>query len=132
MASPDQEQRRFLIPISLVTQAKARGVGLDRLQEMVRLSARCTHPLGNRRFEDFVFMVEGKRVVSLYLDGEYLELPPEETNYRCYTCKDTNRVQVFDQCGHCDGTGCNKCDQGLVPSSIPCPACEQNRRLSMR
>lgn len=98
---------------------------------MVRLSARCTHPDGNRRYEDFIFMVEGNRVVSIVIEGELLALE-EAMNYRCMTCRDTNRVRVFDQCEHCDGVGCTKCDAGLVPSSIPCPTCEQNRKMSTR
>lgn len=130
--------RGFLIPLDIILKARKEGYGLSRLQEMVRLSARCTHPEGNRRFEDVVFMVVGKRVVS------FIKLAPEvpqqkhdvaepeviyQSYYRCNTCHDTRKVQVFDPCDYCDGTGCNRCDDGLVPASIPCPVCEQRARL---
>lgn len=132
MESQDpQRRRRFIIPVALVLRAKEKGISLDRLQEMVRLSARCTHKDGNRRYEDFIFMVEGNRVVSILIEGEKFEVETLIV-YRCVTCKDTGRVQVFDVCGACDGVGCNKCDQGLVPSSIPCQVCALNRMLSYR
>lgn len=121
-------KRRFLIPLNLVMQAKDRGVQLEQLQDMVRLSARCTHRDGNRRYEDFIFMVEGNRVVSVVIGGEKLE--DTQRVYQCVTCKDSHRVQVFDQCDYCEGAGCSKCDEGLVPSSIPCPVCALNKMLS--
>jgi len=81
-------------------------------------------------------MVVGKRVVKFTMVGTDialrqlpLPLPLPEKFYHCHTCKDTGRVQVFDQCEHCDGIGCSKCDEGLVPSSIPCPMCESRKRF---
>lgn len=123
--------RGFLIPLNVILAAKKEGYGLEKLQDMVRLSARCTHPSGNRRYEEVVFMVVGKRVVSF--TKLVPEVPQEEQApqkfYRCDTCHDTHRVQVFDQCDLCEGVGCSKCDEGLVPSSIPCPMCDQKARL---
>jgi len=74
-------------------------------------------------------MVEGNRLTSIVIEGKKLEVEVE-VFHRCMTCKDTGRVQVFDQCERCDGVGCSKCDQGLVPSSIPCPTCALNAMLS--
>jgi len=123
--------RGFLIPLEIISRARKEGISLERLQEMVRLSARCTHARGNRRYEDIIFMVVGKRIVNYTkLAKEEPEVP--EVFYRCAVCSNTGRVRVFDMCGHCDGTGCSHCDDGLVPSSIPCQQCEQRRRLEQR
>lgn len=153
MGSQDSEKRGFLIPLNIITQARKDGLGLERLQEMVRLSARCTHADGNRRYKDAVFMVVGKRVVKytkvgadITLQGEpdpvpmppatqqpiRVEPPPQVHYYRCEICKDTGRVQVFDPCEHCDAVGCNKCDEGLVPSSIPCQMCDSKAKQMRR
>ena len=128
MATQDPRGRRgFLIPIDLITKAKAHGFELKELQEQVRLSARCTHPQGNRRFEDIIFRVIGQRVVSIYAKDVLIETTEY---YNCVTCRDSGRVQVFDQCEHCEGAGCSRCDEGLVPSTVPCPSCELNKMLS--
>ena len=137
MANPDppsaastvSDRRVFLIPLDLVIKARTEGLTLERLQEVVRLSIRCTHPEGNRRYEDLIFKVVGNRVTLILIEGKKLELEAEVV-FKCVTCKDTGRVRVFDQCEHCDGTGCPKCDQGLIPSSIPCPTCALNAMLS--
>jgi RecJ-like exonuclease len=76
-------------------------------------------------------MVEGNRVLSVVIEGELLAVD-EGMNFKCMTCRDTNEVRVFNQCDHCDGVGCPKCDAGLVQASIPCPVCEQNRKMSSR
>ena len=122
-----QDRRRFLIPLNLVTQVREKGIPLDKLQEMVRLSARCTHADGNRRYEDFIFMVEGNRVISVAWSGEKLEA---DKIYKCQMCKDTDKIRVFNECPTCEGVGCTRCDGGLVPGTIPCPACSLNRMLS--
>lgn len=126
---------RFLIPLNVATKAKREaGIGIERLQNMVRLSARCTHPDGNRRYEDMIFMVQGRRVTSVTVLPTLKLVEPVEpaAHYQCQTCQDKNKVQVFDQCEHCDGLGCPRCDKGLVPSSIACPECDRIRRFGGR
>ena len=125
-------ERRFLIPLSLVLKVKSKGVSLERLQEMVRLSARCTHPDGNRRYDNFVFTVKGNQVLSVRVEGDMVEVDNPDQYYDCVVCRDTGRVGVFNPCEHCDGTGCERCDLGLVRASIPCPTCDLNRLLSKR
>ena len=130
----DNHSRDFLIPISVVTRASRDGIPLPQLQDMLRRSARVTHPEGNRRYHDVVFMVEGQRVKSYFRQGaEPEEVAPEEvepqgkTVHRCGTCRDDHRVQVFNECPYCEGAGCKKCDEGLVQGSIPCPDCTQQK-----
>jgi RecJ-like exonuclease len=113
---------KYLLPIKLVTKAARDGVGLPELQDMLRRSARFTHPDGNRRFHDWLFNIEGRKVISIK------RLQPEqedvyEPHYKCEYCKDTKRISVFDPCPRCDGEGCQSCDEGLVPSTIPCESC---------
>ena len=67
MANPDSN-RSFLLPLSLLQRAKADGFSLERMQEMVRLSARTTHEKGNRRYEDVIFMVTGRKVMDYFID----------------------------------------------------------------
>lgn len=49
----------------------AEGLGLINLAEAVHLSAICTHPFGRRRYEDWVFKIDGETVVDVgwYEDG---------------------------------------------------------------
>ena len=116
----EQRRRGFLIPISLVTRAAKEGISLADFQSMVGRSARFTHPEGNRRFHDYLFLIEGRKVLSFQKLSEGVE---DEVFYKCETCKDTTKIPVFDVCEHCDGVGCKHCDAGLVRNTIPCPAC---------
>ena len=125
-------ERRFLIPLSLVIKVKNKGVSLERLQEMVRLSTRCTHPNGNRRYEDFIFTVKGNQVLSVLVEGDLVEVDDLSQYYDCVSCRDTGKVGVFNPCDYCDGTGCERCDMGLNRASIPCPTCALNKLLSRK
>jgi len=134
----DRTHRSFLIPLKVVNAAARDGIKLPELQDMLRRSARVTHPDGNRRYHDVVFMVEGQRVVSYSLavdpapakpDFEYQEEEDEiYHSYDCETCFDRKKVQVFNECPYCEGEGCKRCDEGLVPASIPCPTCTKAKK----
>lgn len=125
-----RQARGFLVPISVVLKAKRMGLTVEELQDMVRRSARCTHELGNRRYHDYIFNVEGQRVISIAeLDYEEVDIDePLEVTYKCDTCKDQGTIPVFDECPRCEGEGCKRCDEGLVPSKIPCPDCRKHKR----
>jgi RecJ-like exonuclease len=115
-------RREFLISDDAQEQADQFGISESSLREMLRHSVRITHPNGNRRYEDFLFMVEGFMVLSM---GRVTAgMKPAFT---CEVCRDTGRMSVFNQCKECDGTGCDHCDQGLVPAAIPCPSCRKGR-----
>lgn len=109
--------RHYQIPPEIVEEAKALGITEAHLRYMVERSARFTHMHGNRRHHGYLFRVEGDRVTFF---GRLDELG----EHQCSTCKDIGRVPTFDACAACGGAGCEKCDQGLVPSSFPCPDCE--------
>jgi len=137
--SKESGKRGFNIPLDILAEAKRQDISLEQLQDMVMHSTRVTHPDGNRRYHDYLFMVEGSRVVAF---GKIHEVPVKkkeipqlpkvapqidvmtgEEYYKCEQCKDAGVVRTFDECVECDGSGCEYCDQGLVPSTIPCPVC---------
>lgn len=133
----DKPRREFVLPESVQQKAQQLGIrSIQAVQEMLRMSARITHPLGNRRFNDYLFMVEGDtvkwmgRVTDVAPPVVVVPPPPPPVveipallRVRCESCRDTGRMPVFDQCEHCEGVGCAHCDQGLIPATIPCPSC---------
>jgi RecJ-like exonuclease len=119
----EKTKRGYLIPLRVVLDAAKQGVKLQQLQDMVGRSARVTHELGNRRFHDYVFMIEGNRVLSMQHLVPVDDIVEDEIIYRCVACKDTGHLIVFDECPHCEGVGCKHCDQGLVRNQIPCQSC---------
>jgi len=123
-----KRDRGFLIPLRLTNLAIQSGVSVEKLQFMLQRSARCTHPAGNRRYHDYIFNVEGNRVLGFLHEPEMAE--DEDTDhqvYKCDVCKDTRKVQVFNECPRCHGEGCPKCDEGLLAGSIPCPECKAQK-----
>jgi hypothetical protein len=137
----DKPRREFVIPETVQQKAQQLGIrSIQSVQEMLRHSARITHPLGNRRYNDYLFMVEGEVVKWM---GRVTDVAPPVAppvvappaapvaallRPKCEACRDSGRMPVFDQCEHCEGVGCAHCDQGLVPSTIPCPSCQSGRR----
>lgn len=110
------KEREYFFPIDLIDAALKRDLTLPLLNNMVRRSTRITHPLANRRYEGWIFMVEGDRVTAFGCLAD-------EPKVKCKSCYDTRRVRTFDECERCQGKGCRYCDEGLVPSAIPCPTC---------
>lgn len=108
----------------------------DQVQLMVRHSARVTHLKGNRRYEQYLFMVTGDTVsymatledaakgpsvaASLVVQDLALGRPARG----CAECEG-GRIPAFDVCERCDGAqqGCEHCDKGLIKTTIPCPRC---------
>ena len=83
----------------------------QRFEEMVTQSAPITHPSGNRRYNDWIFLVNGDTVRRVHL-------------IVCETCDDRKRVTVANICDNCDGDGCEECrDEGEFETMIPCPVC---------
>jgi len=131
-------KRGFLMPGHLIEKARKFGLSLAELQNIVKLSTRVTHELGNRRYHDYYFMVEGNRVVNvskLEKEVEFKQPLPSggyTKRIECTFCNDKKVIRTFDECPHCEGVGCKRCDQGLTPSSIPCPMCVQRAAFSKR
>lgn len=127
------------LDVSKEVLEKASGLGISKehLSDMVNASTRITHPKGNRRYYDFVFMLEGK-TVSYFgrIDGKEEENTKRENKIttpiavNCIACHGTRKIPVFDECDSCDGAGCIHCDKGLVPAFIDCPDCvKQAKRV---
>ncbi len=93
------KNREFFFPLDIVTAAAKLGIAQDKLADMIRRSTRITHPNGNRRFENYLFNVEGDRVTA-------------------FGTLDEPAVQSIAK-----DMLCPRCDQGLMPTLIPCPIC---------
>lgn len=96
--------REFFFPVDIIEQASALGITHEKLKDMVRYSTRVTHPLGNRRYEGYLFLVQGDKVLGF---GKVDE-----------------RVGDDKSAGRNGIGACPYCDRGLVRSSIPCPHCK--------
>lgn len=92
---------------------------------MVGRSARFAHPLGNRRYKEFLFFVEGDELKNVYrLASVAVPLAPlRENQSPCWFCTGLHKLAVFDECRRCDGHGCRYCDQGLTTRNVACPYC---------
>ena len=100
---------------------KAFALGLDpaeheyglygQLLDMVNSAAPITHPKGTRRYNEWIFSVKGDVVIGVHL-------------IRCSVCDDRRRVQVFDECPLCHGSGCDACKgRGKTLGFVPCQSC---------
>lgn len=90
----------------------------DKLADMVAEASPVTHPLGNYRYNEYVFQVHGRDVLDI---NPYAQSELKFTT-NCAACHDTGRVMVFDV--NEDGTE--------TPSSIPCPDCGKPQIFKMR
>lgn len=108
------------------------GLPVEKLSDLFRRSTRITHDRGNRRTRQYLFMVQGSYILDLLeIDEATGRVVGEVTNaVNCKTCRDTKKVPVFNECEDCAGAGCEKCDRGLVLSSVPCPDCLSGRSRS--
>lgn len=136
--SIDTKERQFFFPLTIIQAAEREGISVSTLNDMVRHSTRITHPKGNRRYNGWLFTVEGNDVIGFgkiqdMAEPETVEEKKahepvssvdEELAFRCSVCEDRKRVVVFNPCSRCNGEGCKYCDRGLVQGSIVCVACQ--------
>jgi hypothetical protein len=121
--------RTFRVSQAAVQAARDLGVEGDVeavLSDMARNSARVTHPDGNRRFEGWVLMVDGDRVVSVSRMNVTVEEEPEGAEFDpaaagCAVCHGYKVVAVAEECAACDGVGCAACGgAGSMTVRRPC------------
>lgn len=106
------------IPANVMSYARRLGLSdgkesslAEVMNEMVSKSAPITHPSGNRRFEDWIFLVSNNRINRVHL-------------IECSACEDRKRIEVGNVCIDCDGDGCEKCGfHGEIAGVIPCAEC---------
>lgn len=79
--------------------ADAEDLTLSEIERWVRMAARCTHPIGNRRYHDWVFDVE-ERGKDTHVERmcKY-----ELTDYA------SGAQFELEECEDCDGAGCRDC-----------------------
>lgn len=64
------------------------------------------------------------RVYNAFSEEQEIELP----YYHCEVCQDKKRVIVYNECEHCEGKGCSKCqNKGDIKSYINCQSCNTTR-----
>lgn len=90
----------------------------DAVLALVRLAVPFTHRMGNFRYADYVFRVEGVRVVDISM-------------IRCEHCSDKGYVLVQDYCGFCDpdnpAPDCPDCHgRGSKLAKIRCQDCKKS------
>lgn len=69
------------IPDSVKEESLRLGIAEEDLVVMIAMSAPVTHELGNRRYEDFIFLIQDGIVEDINRDG-----PQKE--YNCPDCED--------------------------------------------
>lgn len=102
-----------------------RGPTIKKLAEMAKLSAIVTHPMGNRRFGDWVLQLNENKLESL-ARYEFTT----QTDPNCPDCRGRGTVNVSEECSLCDGSGCQACNgMGFATRAIPCqgPRCVARR-----
>jgi hypothetical protein len=128
--TPDKN-REFFFPLAIVEEAAKQGIKVDELKIMVRHSTRITHPLGNRRYKEWLFMVEGDRVIAF---GKITDMLPKagprssavvhpDGRRQCPEC-DAGLVRSAVVCPECGGEGCSFCDAGWLITFNECERCE--------
>jgi hypothetical protein len=125
--------RKFLLSLDVIKEAKALGVSLPNLKDMVVHSTRYTHPVANRRWRDYLFVVKDEIVLSIFtekIEPEHDEpLGDEGAFYKCWDCKDTGKETVYEECPKCFGKGCTVCGgTGEKIRHIPCQTCSPSQR----
>jgi hypothetical protein len=87
----------------------------DRVLSYVEQAAMHTSELGNRRYGDYIFLIDTEgRVASV----NALVTDP------CKLCKGTGKEFVFEACSSCEGDGCRFCgNEGGFSVPIKCQHC---------
>jgi DnaJ-class molecular chaperone len=117
--------RVFTVSDDAAVKAEALRLTPERVSDLFRRSTRITHERGNRRTRQYLFMVQGSHILDLLeIDEATGKVVGEvERAVNCKTCRDSKKIPVFNECEACLGEGCDRCDGGLVLSSVPCPDC---------
>ncbi len=124
--------RRYRVTRTAIRQMKNLGVDgdpSDFLVRIARLSAPCTHPRGNRRYEKWVMRIRDNTIIGVAHVSD--KGPSNEKTYpsaiNCTLCEGTMAVWVEDECEHCLGAGCRSCDKaGMIRRRRPCPKKQDN------
>lgn len=78
----------------------------------------------NKQCQDMLFAVTGTVVHKVKRNVHH-----KKRFVACVSCQDTGQVKVYNLCGHCNGIGCGRCEDGYTQGYIPCqdPNCSVNR-----
>lgn len=133
--------------ISRVVIAQAKKMGFDEpilpkikkmlinSDEVIKLNPQSQ--VDERKFEDYLFSIFNGVVCVIKLIKKVKPFATP-THYKCHDCKDTRKVNVFEDCSHCaeeyakTGMGYATCQwcfgEGGVNKLIPCQTCSGKHR----
>lgn len=77
---------------------------------MIHKAALCSLPGWNRRYHEFVFQLQGDGVTV----GDMSVLDKPDTYGRIAVPMGKDEFLVYEECGDCEGIGCEFCDGGQV------------------
>ena len=92
---------------SVMAFAKRKGLDIHQLQNMVQKSALVTHENGNRRYHEWVFLVEGQLVKWM---SPLAPSKEKDTINRPHPTPGPGEFLVWEDCDECNGQGCKFCD----------------------
>lgn len=101
---PDYEEMN--VSTSVLEYAEKQGITLTQLLAMVEASARVSHSRGNRRYHNWLFLVENnlvKGMSPLHMVESFATINHPPT-------PGPGEFLVYEDCEDCDGKGCDNCD----------------------
>lgn len=133
--------KKYEISRVVITQAKKMGFDepiLPKIKKMLinseELRSDNLIKLEDRKFEEYTFTICNGVVCNIKLNKTVKPFVTV-THYKCEDCKDIRKVNVFEDCMHCDNgvmsdkTECGYCfGKGGVDKLIPCQTCSGKHR----
>lgn len=133
--------KKYEISRTVITRAKKLGFDepvLPKLKKMLINS----EPFGaegnnfdNRAYEDFRFTIYNGVVCDMFVNKKQKPFISPVTPKNCKDCNDTRKIDVFEDCMNCDGSGkiqgvsCEYCfGKGGINKTIPCQSCSEKPR----
>lgn len=98
----------FQLEPKVLQFAAARGIEEAEVLDMVVRAAKVTHKLGNRRYHQFLFMVQ-EGVVSLMTALEFDNAEAEWYSENSHLQPSEGEFLVYEECRKCEGEGCKRC-----------------------
>ena len=85
-----------------------KGLKVSDVVLMLRKAAKISHPLGNRRYNDYIFRIVKGELVSVR--KMHVAKQVEKTgNKDCTVCLGDGVFTVWELCSSCSGVGCSVC-----------------------
>lgn len=138
--------KKYEISRTVITRAKKLGFDepvLPKLKKMLINSESFGaegNNFDNRAFEDYRFTIYNGVVCDMFVTKKQKPFISLTTPKNCKDCNDTRKVDVFEDCIHCDSgvtykdngeykADCEYCfGKGGINKTIPCQSCSERPR----